>query len=121
LEDNGTRNAFRFGNADMIGIAGIPASTVPGSGSATYTGFADVIANDGTTSPKVLTTASATASFDTNRVNVFLSNSDGDWIRINNAPISGNGYSGGTLAVSNSLWRHKWLLRSKACQSRHAC
>ena len=103
LEDNGTRYAFRFGNADQIGIAGIPASIVPGSGTATYTGFADVSANDGSATPKLLTNSSTTASFGTGRVNVYLNNAQGDWIRINDAIISGNTYADGTMTVSSSF------------------
>ena len=102
IEDQGNQYAFRFGDANMVGIAGIPATSMP-SGSATYTGFADVSANDGSGSPKVLTNASTTANFNTGKVNVYLSNAGSDWIRITGADISGNGYADGALSVSPSF------------------
>jgi len=100
LADQGNQYAFRFGaSGGRIGVAGIPATNMPTTGSAAYTGFADVNVNDGSGSPKSLTSLSAIATFNTGKVNVYLSNAS-DWIRINGANISGNGYSGGIMTVS---------------------
>lgn len=103
LIDRALEHAFRFGaSGGRVGVAGIATTNMPTIGSATYTGFADVNVNDGSGSPKSLTNATTTVSFDTGKVNVYLSSSQ-NWIRIDGADISGNTYSDGVLTVSPSF------------------
>lgn len=103
LNDEGNVYAFRFGNADIFGVAGIAATNVPTGGTAIYNGFADVIVNDGTGPQTLLTQSTTTATFDAGRVDVRLSNAGSDWIKIDGATISGNTYSDGNMSVSGTF------------------
>jgi len=103
INDQGQDYVFRFSASNgRIGVAGLPATNMPISGTAVYTGSADVIVNDGSGSPTFLTASSTTAFFGINEVNVVLDNTV-DWIRINGADISGNTYSDGVLTVSSTF------------------
>ncbi len=100
IKDQGLGYVFRFGaSGGRIGVAGLPATNMPLGGTAFYSGFADVSVNDGSGSPTSLTASSTTVFFDTNQVNVVLDNGT-DWIRINQADITGNTFSGGVLTAS---------------------
>ncbi len=101
IEDNGTRFAFGFGNADMAGIAGVATASMPTSGTATYNGFADALVNDGSGTLTVLDSSTVSANFGSNSVTARLSNSDGRWIQLTGATISGSSFSGGNLTASS--------------------
>ena len=85
IKDIDVTNSFRFGNADMIGVAGIPATSVPLTGTATYNGAADVLVNDGSGSPKNLSIAIAVANFDQDRIDVEINDGGPFWVKIDGA------------------------------------
>jgi len=101
LEDVGNSYVFRFGNADIFGVGGLAATSMRTSGSATYSGGADVIVNDGSGAPIVLTNVVATADFGLGQVDTRLTNDQSFWLSINDAAISGNRYSDGMVSVSS--------------------
>ena len=99
IDDPGTTYAFRFAGSSLTGVAGPAATSLP-SNSVNYSGDASVSVNDGNTSLVALNQFTATADFGSGQIDIFLANSAGNSIRIDNATISGSQISGGTFTAS---------------------
>ncbi len=101
IDDRATTVSFMFANADIVGVAGVAATNMPSSSTASYSGHANAVVNDGNTITQ-LTSSTVTANFSSDLANISLSG-DGRWLRINDANINGTRITGGNVSVSSDF------------------